>query len=294
MSPRLTKTRFGSNSSTIASAASIVNASGACPETGTIGCGLPAVGGAGAEDAVEVLLAQHRAGGEARARLSRSMTVRDAGCPSAGPGRGLAARAVVDRVGGHAGPVGAHAGHHHHVVGDGLHDRQRRARAGSPVPPSRSAARFGVSRRRSRRACSRRRPGRRPACVAAAARAGAPARRETRRRHRPRRPPEDGAGGSRHAGRQDPPVRRRGGPAGAGAGGVGRRPGDRGRLRSARSPMTNQSICARCAVMSRTEKPWSSKLRYLMCRLFALIASSTAMLVVPRRRAGDVLEVVRR
>ena len=62
---------------------------------------------------------------------------------------------------------------------------------------------------------------------------------------------------------------------------------------SARSPMTNQSIWALLAVRSRTEKPWSSKLRYLMWRLLALIASSTATLVVRARRAGDVLEVVR-
>ena len=33
--------------------------------------------------------------------------------------------AVVDRVGGHAGPVRADAGHHHHVVGDGLHHGHR-------------------------------------------------------------------------------------------------------------------------------------------------------------------------
>ena len=35
--------------------------------------------------------------------------------------------------------------------------------------------------------------------------------------------------------------------------------------------------------MSRTEKPWSSKLRYLMCWLTAMIPASTARLVV---RAG--------
>ena len=44
--------------------------------------------------------------------------------------------------------------------------------------------------------------------------------------------------------------------------------------------MMNQSICARFAVMSRTEKPWSSKSMYLMCGLLALRISSTPMLVV--------------
>jgi len=48
-------------------------------------------------------------------------------------------------------------------------------------------------------------------------------------------------------------------------------------LRSARSLITNQSICARSGVRSRTEKPWSSKLRYFTCRLLALIVVSTAI-----------------
>ena len=54
--------------------------------------------------------------------------------------------------------------------------------------------------------------------------------------------------------------------------------------RSARLLITNQSICARSGVRSRTEKPWSSKLRYFTCRLLALIPSSTATLVV---RGGE-------
>ena len=44
--------------------------------------------------------------------------------------------------------------------------------------------------------------------------------------------------------------------------------------------MTNQSICTRAGVMSRTENPWSSKLRYFTCRLLALMVVSTAMLDV--------------
>ena len=85
---------------------------------------LPAVGRPLAEDAVEVLLAQHRPGREAghveplddRLRAQVGGLVERAG---------LAEPAVVDHVGRHAAAVGPHAGHHHHVVGDGLHHRHR-------------------------------------------------------------------------------------------------------------------------------------------------------------------------
>ncbi len=85
---------------------------------------LPAVRGAGAEDAVEVLLRQHGAGREPvpveplddgrEVQVGRPVEVAD----------GLLV-AVVDGVGRHAAAVGPHAGHHHHVVGDGLHDGHR-------------------------------------------------------------------------------------------------------------------------------------------------------------------------
>ena len=68
--------------------------------------------------------------------------------------------AVVDRVGRHAAAVRSHPGHHHHVVGDGLHHRQRAGarvvRARRHAAPARSAS----GRCRSRRAGSRRPPAR--------------------------------------------------------------------------------------------------------------------------------------
>ena len=85
---------------------------------------LPAVRGAGAEDAVEVLLRQHGAGREPVPvePLDDGREVQ-VGRPVEGADGLLVA--VVDGVGRHAAAVGPHAGHHHHVVGDGLHDGHR-------------------------------------------------------------------------------------------------------------------------------------------------------------------------
>ncbi len=85
---------------------------------------LPAVGRAGAEDAVEVLLAEHGPGAVAqpvhplqqgrRPQVARPVEVAH-----------LAQVTVVDRVGRDAGLVRAHPRHHHRVVRDGLHHRHR-------------------------------------------------------------------------------------------------------------------------------------------------------------------------
>ena len=85
---------------------------------------LPAVGRPVAEDAVEVLLGQHGAGGEP----GPVQPADDGGelqVPLPVEGADLAELAVVDGVGRDVVPVGTHPGHHHHVVRDGLHDRHR-------------------------------------------------------------------------------------------------------------------------------------------------------------------------
>ena len=124
MSPRLTNTKCGSSSSTMPIAASHGEHVGGVPGDRDDRLRLPAVGGAGAEDAVEVLLAEHRAGGPAAA----VQLVDHRGRPDVGSAvhvADVAERAVVDRVRRHAAAVRPHPGHHHHVVRDGLHDRQR-------------------------------------------------------------------------------------------------------------------------------------------------------------------------
>ena len=87
--------------------------------------GLPARGGPLAEDPVEVLLAQHRPGAQPTAvePLDHGREAQVGGPVQVAD---LAERAVVDRVRRDAAAIGPHPGHHHHVVGDGLHHRQRR------------------------------------------------------------------------------------------------------------------------------------------------------------------------
>ena len=253
---------------------------------------LPAVGGPVAEDRVEVLLRQHRARRTPRGvELLDDRRHRDVG-RSAAVADG-AVGAVVDAVGRYAVPGRPAAGHHHHVVGDGLHHRQR---TGSGVPRAAVAQRLEVGHlvdlagtaavdddhvgtlRRGGRVCgagrAREREGR-------AGDTGDLEHRTTVGAHL-----ADGLVIT-------PPARRRSGWSGCRPWWPTTDVQVMPVFLSARSPMTNQSICARFAVMSRIENPWSSKSMYLMCGLLALSVSSTATLVVCGGVPVMSLEVVR-
>ena len=217
----------------------------------------------------------------------------------------LAERPVVDRVRRDAAAVRPHPGHHHHVVGDGLHDRQRAgAREVLPAVAQRLHGRHqaaadlvrpaAVEHQHVARACAA------PPSPARSSRSEnstvAPPAPSTLRKVRRSVPagcsglaPTASGPHIRH-----PPACR----PGAASGSRSRRRRTRSRRSrcalSARSPITNQSIWTRAGVMSSTEKPWSSKLRYFTCRLFALIVVLDGDARGPRRAAGDVLQVVGR
>ena len=71
-------------------------------------------------------------------RRSRSSSVGKRRSVGRSRSRTTPSRAVEHRVGRHAGPVRPHPGHHHHVVRDGLHHRQRPGRREpGPVGPQR-------------------------------------------------------------------------------------------------------------------------------------------------------------